>query len=974
MRIAACVIALSLLFGAARPAAGQPATTASLDSLLGRPIVEVRFVVAGQPVEEPGLAAALETRPGTPLTTVAVRRSLLIIMAMARFSDVTVDAEPTPAGIVLSYELVRLRTVTAIDFRGDLGLSARQLRSAVVDRYGASPPAWRGDEIAHMLETECRDHGYLTATVSATTEPGHGQDQLQLVFDVKAGPQATVGQSRVDGAPDGQAPQVLARLGLTPGARFDRADLDQAVERYVADLRTHGFLEAKIDTDVVPSADRRQVNVEVRMARGPGVTVIFRGDPLPDKRRKDILALLREGTLDEDVLENQERSIEDELRAEGYRDAVAPFTREPGPDDRLQVVFTITRGRQYRVATVDLVGCRQLPRAEILPLLNVAPGTWYVKASLDTAASAVQMYYRRRGFRESSVTVKATPTGTDPSQLAVTFDVAEGLRTTIEAVDFEGNSAVQASELRSAVGSQVNGPYYEPQVEVDREMVLARYQALGYLQATVTVPEAFSADGTRFTLRFVIHEGPRILVGHVLIRGNRKTKFSTIDRAVGLTSGAPLIMSELFSAQTRLSELGLFRKVQVAPLDIGEPDRRDILVTVEEAPANTIGYGGGLEGTQVLRLNPQTGIPESAIEISPRGFFEVGRRNLWGKDRSVDLFLRGAIRSTDQITTVGSSTMTTSTSGFHEYRVLATYREPRFLDLPVDVVVSGTLEQAIRSTFDFNRQQMYVEGSHRFGRKLSVAGRYALGRSRLFNEQIAASDQLVVDRLFPRVRLSTLSASGIFSTRDDAFDPTRGVLLSLDTTLAPRALGSEVGFVRSSWQSFVYRRVPWLPGTVFAGGARFGLAFGFPFSTVDANGLPIVIDQELPASERFFAGGDTSVRGFALDQLGSSSVIDQNGVSNGGNGLVIFNAELRFPLWRARSLGGAVFIDTGNVFAKVSEIDLTELRSGVGFGLRWKSPVGPLRLDFAWKLRPITYGNGTRESRFAWYITIGQAF
>ena len=135
-----------------------------------------------------------------------------------------------------------------------------------------------------------------------------------------------------------------------------------------------------------------------------------------------------------------------------------------------------------------------------------------------------------------------------------------------------------------------------------------------------------------------------------------------------------------------------------------------------------------------------------------------------------------------------------------------------------------------------------------------------------------------------------------------------------------------------------------------------------------------MIDQELPAAERFFAGGDTSVRGFALDQLGSASVLDQNGVSNGGNGLVIFNAELRFPIWRKKSLGGAVFIDTGNVFATVGDIDLGELRSGVGFGVRWKSPVGPLRLDFAWKLHPITFGNGTRENRFAWYVTIGQAF
>ena len=709
------------------------------------------------------------------------------------------------------------------------------------------------------------------------------------------------------------------------------------------------------------------------MNRGPSVTIAYRGDPLPEARRKETLALLREGALDEDALENQERSIENDLRAEGYRDARAPFVREPGSDGRLQIVFTIARGRQYRVSAVDLIGCQQLPRAEVFPVLKTALGQWYVKSKLDADAGAIRDFYLGRGFRTAEVKHSVAPAGTDPTRLAVTFSVTEGPRTTIDSVDFQGVAAVPASALRRLILSQVNGPFYAPQVDRDREAVLAGYQALGYLQARVEVPEAFSADGTRFSLRFVVDEGPQILIDHVLIRGNVRTKSSTIDRAVALRTGMPLTAAEMMNAQRRVSALGLFRRVQITQLQAGDRNRRDILVIVEEAPVNTIGYGGGLEGTQVFRPNAQ-GISEQVLEISPRGFFEVGRRNLWGKDRSVDLFLRGAIRSTDQFTTTGSTSTTTSSTGFHEYRVLATYREPRFMDLPVDLVVSGALDQAIRSTFDFNRQQMYVEGSHRFGRKLSVAGRYALGRTRLFNETIAATDQLAVDRLFPRVRLSTLSASAIFNTRDDAFDPTRGVLVALDTTVAPRAIGSEVGFAKGSWQSYFYKKVPGLPGAVFAGGFRAGLAFGFPVSAVDANGQPIVIAQELPASERFFAGGDTSVRGFALDQLGSSDVIDQNGVSNGGNGLVIFNAELRFPIWRARSLGGAVFIDTGNVFAKVSDINLGDLRSGVGFGVRWKSPVGPLRLDFAWKLHPITYGNGTREAGFAWYITIGQAF
>ncbi len=183
-----------------------------------------------------------------------------------------------------------------------------------------------------------------------------------------------------------------------------------------------------------------------------------------------------------------------------------------------------------------------------------------------------------------------------------------------------------------------------------------------------------------------------------------------------------------------------------------------------------------------------------------------------------------------------------------------------------------------------------------------------------------------------------------------------------------------MGFAKGFWQAFVYKQVPKSGGAVVAAGARLGLANGFRQAVQQPDGSVTVIDQEIPAAERFFSGGDTSVRGFALDQLGSASVLDQNGVSNGGNGLVIFNAELRMPIWKKKSLGGVVFVDTGNVFATMGDIDLAQLRTAVGFGARWKSPVGPLRLDFAWKLHPITFDNGTREKGFAWYITIGQAF
>jgi outer membrane protein insertion porin family len=915
---------------------------------------------------------------GNPLTTDAVRQSIVRLMAIARFDDVAVEVEMSASGVVLTYLLAPAHPVRVIRFRGDLGLPEKQLRTAVTERYTASPPLQRVGEIADLLEALCRDHGFRKATARPTTEVTHNPDQTTLTFDMAAGTRARVLSAEIEGAPEGNAALVRSKLGIQPGSPFDRVALDEAVGRYLKALRAASFLEARVETDLKYSDSQEQVDVTVRVIRGPRVTVVFRGDPWPEKRRAETIAQLQEAALDQDALENGEWNIENELRGRGYRDAAAQVTRETEREGSLQVVFTVAQGPRYRVEAVDVSGCEQLTRATIQPVLHVEPGQWFAAARMNADADAVRALYRRQGFRSAEVTVSAAPTGGDPTDLVVKLAIAEGPKTLVGSVVFEHVSAIPIATLQAAVKTKTDDPYYQPHIDADREAVQYKYLALGYQQAIVTIPAEFSDDGTRFTLRFVVNEGPQSLIDHVLIAGNERTKVETIEREAGLEPGMPLSFVTLSEAQRRLSALGLFRKIQVSPVAGGPGNRHDVLVIVEEAPVYSVGYGGGLEGAYVLRTNAATGLPEQRFDVAPRGFFEIGRRNLWGKNRSVNLFVRSAIHTSGTFNTdqapPSSPTTGTSTSAFNEYRVLGTYREPRFFGLPFDFTATVNADQAIRSTFDFNRKQVFAEGRHRFGPSLAVAGRYSLSRNRIFNSQIDPASQLDVDKLFPQVRLSAFSGSVVRNTRDDAFEPTRGTLLSFDATLAAQAIGSEVGFVKGFWQAFVYKQVPKFSGAVVAAGARLGLANGFRQVVQQPDGSVTVIDQELPASERFFSGGDTSVRGFALDQLGSASVLDPNGVSNGGNGLVVFNAELRMPLWKKRSLGGVVFVDTGNVFARMADMDLAQLRTTVGVGARWKSPVGPLRLDFAWKVHPITFGNGTREKGFAWYITIGQAF
>jgi outer membrane translocation and assembly module TamA len=156
-----------------------------------------------------------------------------------------------------------------------------------------------------------------------------------------------------------------------------------------------------------------------------------------------------------------------------------------------------------------------------------------------------------------------------------------------------------------------------------------------------------------------------------------------------------------------------------------------------------------------------------------------------------------------------------------------------------------------------------------------------------------------------------------------------------------------------------------------------GLADGFEREgrLADVGGIPspesAVVIEDLPASERFFAGGDTSIRGFALDTVGTAKTISANGFPRGGNGVVILNGELRVPVWR--EFGAAVFADGGNVFERATDLDLGELRGAVGFGMRYRSPLGPIRLDLGFKLdrREIA---GRLEPRTVWHFSIGQAF
>jgi outer membrane protein insertion porin family len=504
------------------------------------------------------------------------------------------------------------------------------------------------------------------------------------------------------------------------------------------------------------------------------------------------------------------------------------------------------------------------------------------------------------------------------------------------------------------VTSKTDAPYYGPTIASDRDAILVEYLNAGYSDANVTITPRM--NGERADLPFTVVEGPQTVVDHIIVVGNTRTDESVIRRELRLHEGQPLGLQDLIESRARLSALGLFRRVRITPLAHGGDN--DVLVTVEEAMRTTIGYGGGAEVNRLLEADPVTGEARENLEFAPRGFFEIGRRNIGGRNRTANLYTRLSLRP-------NRDPENPKTFGFAEYRLVGTYRQPRPFKGAGDFTVTAAVEQGVRSSFNFSRKGINVEVARRLSNILRGSARYSFTTTRIFDVQpVDPQDEGLIARLFPQVRLSAFSVALARDTRDDVVDPQAGTFLTADGTIAARVLGSEVGFSKAFMSGFWYRNLGH-PHLVFATGVRLGLASPFERRS------PEDIIQEVPASERFFAGGDTTIRGYALDSVGAPNTISPNGFPIGGNAVIIMNGELRTPVWR--DLGAAAFIDGGNVFLRASEIDLGELRGAVGFGLRYRSPLGPIRVDLGFKLDRRVIANRL-EPRTGLHLSIGQAF
>jgi outer membrane protein insertion porin family len=949
-------------------------------------VVAVEVSQEDEPVKDPLVLSLLQTRPGMPLSIADVRESITHLISLTRYEDVQVYEDPVPGGVRLRYVLVPVHTVDRLEFRGTLGIPEDTLRRTVVQRFGDAPVASRAEEVARALQMVYRERGFVQATITPRIEITHKPDRATMVLDINAGPRPVIRDILVN-SDDPADRQALAGSGIAVGQLYDPTSIDAQLEKYQASLRARGFYEAQAshsaDLTSAPSSTPG-ATVHIMIDRGPHVSVAFSGDLLPEAERDRLVPIRAEASADEDLLEDSSRAIEDYFRARGYRDATAMYTREETPGE-LTIRFTISRGARYVIDSFAIDGNTSIPASELASIVRLKAGEPFVQAQVDAAVVGMRGLYRARGFTRATVmpsvaVLPATGNAAGDRQVQVTLTVAEGPRTVVGTVDVIGNTVLTTAQLLMGAATAPGKPYSEVDVASDRDRIELEYRNRGY-ESVVVEPRVMLADSdTRANVAFVITEGPQVIVDHVIIVGNRRTSSSTIQRELTLRPGEPLGYSARIESQQRLTALGLFRRVNITELTHESESRRDVLVQVEEAPPTSIAYGGGLEGGTRLRPTGPNGTAQEHFELSPRGSFEITRSNLWGKNRSVDLFARAGLIARDvAIAEAGLPEVAPATEsgyGFNEYRLLATYREPKVFNTPADILLTGILDQAIRSSFNYRTREVRGEVGGHLTPRVSVAGRYSFQHTTLFDQRFTPEEEPLIDRVFPQVRLSTFSNAIIRDTRDDLLNPSRGLFFALNSDISARAIGSEVGFVKTFGQAFQYVRLPLRRRIIVATAERIGVAHGFPrlVTTIDETGATVTQKvQDLPASERFFAGGDTTVRGFSLDRLGTTETVDpQTGFPKGGNGEVVLNAELRIDT--VKGFTAVTFVDAGNIFLNASDLSFINLRPAAGFGVLYRSPIGPVRVELGFNLAPRELVPGVLERRSVLNISFGQAF
>jgi outer membrane protein insertion porin family len=918
---------------------------------------------------------------GEPYSEEKVKQSAAALQKQGGFANVRIEVTPDSQGLHLSFVLEPAWYLGVISFPGAERFSyTRLLQVANLQDEDPYDPA-RIPVAEKALGEFFRHNGFFAAAIHG--EP-HIDDEHQLVnisFVVRTGKQARIGSVHIEGASQPEDARLLhsvrslkARLTgglLKRGKPYSAERVASATMLIKTALVKQRRLASHIQENPPEyHADTNRVDVSFKVDVGPLVTVRATGARLSaipflaGRELKKRIPIFSEGTVDQDLVDEGRRNLVDYFQKKGFYD-VKVGTSVQRKGDEILVVYAIERGKKHKVSSIAFHGNHEIVDKELLDQVTVKKAHIWSHGSisqklLKESTDNIKSLYRDRGYEDAQVTSQAADH--DP-KIDVSFEIQEGPQTVVDDVNVQGNRGIPYEQLTAPVGFELRSgePFSPRKMANDRNRISATYQNRGYLNAEVKLSVRKGNDPHHVNIDYEITEHQEVRISEVVYLGQKRTRKSLLTKTAKLPEEAPMQRGQMLEAESRLYDLNIFDWASVGPRKpIVDQTDEQALVKVHEAKRNEITYGFGFEvshrggsipgGTVATPGGPTIGLgsnqiaPSQSTYASPRGIVTFNRRNMRGLGETASSSL--LLSRLDQ-------------------RFLASYGRPHFVGSQWSSLTSFSVERTSENplfTAGLGDASFQVERLISRKQNTRLQLRYDFNRTTLSHLLVP---QLVLNQ-DRNVHLSTFSGTLIRDTRDKPLDAHRGVFSTLDIAITPTALGASANFAKLFGQYAYYKPIH---SVVFANSIRLGLAKAFAQSFV-------------PTSQLYFSGGGTSLRSFPINEAGPQRLVPfcnvlkgQSGCVNvtvpvGGRQLFILNSELRFPLRIMKNLGGVVFYDGGNVYSAINFNNfVNNYTNTIGIGLRYATPIGPIRIDLGHNLNPVPGINPTQ-----YYITIGQAF
>ncbi len=948
-------------------------------------------------------------RPGEPLDRTQVAATLDRMFASGLYDDIQVDAEPSGNGVALRFITRARRFIGHVGAHGNIKDPPN--RAVIIsDAQLQLGAPFDEDTLAtarKSIEQELHQNGLYEASVGVATIEDPDTHQVTIRFLVQAGKRARYEMPAINGdtklrnetivRATGWRIPLIHRWRQVTDALTDRGT--DGIQRKYAKI---GRLTASVDMtslDYDPATKRAKATFDINA--GPKITIKALEAKVSKGKLRKYVPVYQEGSVDNDLLTEGARNLHDYFQSKGYPDVDVTFRREPPQQDEQIINYYIATGARRKLVNVEILGSNYFTLDTLRERMFLRPATLvlrYGRYSEDFRhrdEEAIENLYRANGFRDVKVisTVQTNYKG-NANDIAVVFHIDQGKQWTVANLDVIGVSKLDLSPIRDQLSSAEGQPYADVNVASDRNLILDFYHSNGFPSATFRYTTTPGPNPETVSLLYGITEGQRNFVRKVIISGLYRTHPSLVQKRIDIASGEPISMVKINDVSRELTDLGIFANVNTALQDAdGTNQYKYVLYDFDEAARYTFNIGLGLEVGQFGSTTSNLAEAGGAKGVSPIFSFNVDRLNFLGRGETISLQTR-------------YSTL--------EQRESLNYIVPHFLGSLNRTLTFSLLYDTTQDvqTFRVRREEAAVQTSQRLNRASTVLLRFAYRRDAP-NTTIPA---LNTAAFTSPVRLGEFSASYIQDHRDNPADAHRGFWNTVDTGIAGNFFGSQRNFYRILARNATYTSLG--RNLVFARQTQIGgiIPFNIPTGLNAYNVIPL--------PERFFGGGGVSMRGFGDNQAGPRDTGNPSelptvpatpsatGFPIGGNGLFFNTAELRFPLLYP-NLSGVFFHDMGNIYNTFSSISLRYHQSryedfnyavqAVGFGLRYKTPLGPVRVDLAYALNPPRYlgfsrnetvqqllsctpaeiGNPAfptctaspqRLSHFQFFFSIGQAF